>query len=320
MASATSIASKYAALQASQQVSSTQLTYPTDLLSTLSEHPGHVVVFEPNYIKGNTVSLKQDLVTSDNTVSGAYGNEVAMQQSGTNTIRNSQGVASTNKIYSKSNERLVLPMPQHVSASYSANWQTTELGAIGRGLAFMNSAKDGDTEQLKAQIGEAAARTFAGAIQEIGISNAKDYLEITSGVSPNSFVEVLFKGMNNRQMPFTWTMQPRNLAEAIAVKSIINRFKYHMAPEFKNQDGNNSYLLAPSTFDITFLDLNGGANNTWLWKISTCALTQLDVDGTPNGQYAVLKDGAPAACTLSLAFTEMVTLTKADFADQSNSF
>lgn len=295
---------------------STQLIFPMDL-AMMDGTPGTAVIFEPNVIKGHHVQSKQKLKKPKNTVSGAYGSEVAMQNENVakGSIRSSESGLTNNggKLYTKTEERIVLPMPAALSATYAVNWQTTELGVIGRGLDFVKGVKDMDSRVLTEMLPDAAARTAAGAVQSMGIANVKDYIELKTGTSPNPYTEVLFKGVNNRMIPFSWTLVPRNAEEAKIIRSIVQRLKYHMLPEYKYTEGggdNTSYLLAPSTFDITFFDFQIGGRNPWLWKMSTCALTNVQVNGSPNGEVAIMKDGALQAVNLELMFTELTTLTK----------
>lgn len=133
---------------------------------------------------------------------------------------------------------------------------------------------------------------------------------------------MLFKSVNNRFFSFSFTFTPRNKKEAEVVRAIVHRFRWAALPEYAfKQEKNTSYFKAPHTFDINYIDLNNGnSHNKWMTKISTCALTNITVNGTPNGEYAVLEDGAFATCVLELMFTELVVLNKSMLEDIDNSF
>lgn len=308
---------QYARLNGDTDAKSTQLIYPIDLANDDTYSP-QVVVFEPNVMSGHQVDYSEPLTKPANQINGIYGTEVAINTAvgGNGSLRNKKGFSDfkdgkTNATYKKTDEKIILPMPNAFNLTYAAQWQSSDIGALGRGLDFVNSMKDHNWGVLGEQAGEAWKRSGAGAIQALGLANVKDYLELTSGVSVNNFTEVLFKGIGNRIIPFSYTFTPRNIKEAEVVRAIIHRFKYHMMPEFKFDGNNNSYMLHPSTFDISFIDLaNGGKHNEWALKVSTCALTNISLNNTPNGEYSVLTNGAPTAVTVDLIFTEMVTLSK----------
>lgn len=322
-----SIEEQYARLRGDTDAKSTQLIYPTDLANEDSYAP-QVVVFEPNIINGHKVDYTTPLTKPENQISGVYGTEVAINTAvgGNGSLRGKKGFSDfqdgkTNGTYKKTDEKIILPMPNTFNTTYAAQWQSSDIGALGRGLDFVNSMKDHNWGVMMDQAGEATKRSLAGAIQSLGIANVKDYLELTTGASVNNFTEVLFKGMGNRIIPFTYTFTPRNLREAEVVRAIIHRFKYHQAPEFKFDGGNNSYMLHPSTFDISFIDLaKNGKQNPWAAKVSTCALTNISINGTPNGEYSALTDGALTAVTIDLMFTEMVTLSKEMMTNPEDSF
>lgn len=313
-----STAEQYRRLNGETEADSTQLIYPTDLINDGTYVP-HVAVFEPNVISGHRVNYNRKLVQADNQIEGVYGSEVAIntEVGGNGSLRNKRGFSDiaagkSNATYTKTNEKIVLPMPNQLNQTYAAQWQSSDIGALGRGLDYVNSMKEHSWGVLAEQTSESTKRSLAGAVQALGIANVKDYLELTTGTSANAYTEVLFKGMGNRMIPFSYMMTPRNLKEAQIVRAIIHRFKWHMVPEYKFEGQNNSYLLHPSTFDISFLDLDlgNGKQNPWQYRMSTCALTNLTINGTPNGEYSVLTDGAPTAVQIDLMFTEMVILTK----------
>lgn len=211
-----------------------------------------------------------------------------------------------------------LYMPPSIQSSYSTNWQSTELGiaggAIDAGAALANSESFIDTAKkignyFTESFGESTVRTITGTIQGITPMNLKDAVEIFTTTSKNPYMEMLFRGVNNRTFTFDFKFIPRNEREQRTVKNIIQEFKFNQAPEFK-YDHNNSYMLFPSEFDIQFI--HKGQENNWLFKISTCALTNVTVNYSPENQYASHADGSPFSTSLTLTFTELPILSKED--------
>jgi hypothetical protein len=118
---------------------------------------------------------------------------------------------------------------------------------------------------------------------------------------------------------------PRSRIEAKEVQNIIDRIRFHQAPEIL---GNNSagglggyFLVPPSEFDIKFY--YNGTENPNIPKISTCVLTTVDVDYAPSGfaTYEVFEDnntptmggtGMPVGIRMGLVFKETQIITKYD--------
>jgi len=209
-----------------------------------------------------------------------------------------------------------LYMPPSIGASYRSEWNSTELGVAGgmvdAALGLYNSNGMGDGwEKVQRYFADNASygimNTAAGTIQGVTGINTKDALAVVTSTTENPYMEVLFKGVSNRIFQFTFKMIPRNAAEQETVRNIVKEFKFHSAPEFKN-DGDNAYMLFPSEFDIEFIHKD--KENPWLFKISTCALTNVTVNYSPEGNYASHQDGAPFATEMNLEFTELAVMTK----------
>ena len=123
-------------------------------------------------------------------------------------------------------------------------------------------------------------------------------------------MEVLFESMEVRTFTYNFTFAPRNEQEQIEVKKIIELFRFHQAPELRNE--HSMFMGLPSEFDIHYMYMaKDGTNseNDYYNKISTCVLTNCTVDYTP-GAVRSFADGAPTQITMGLTFKETETLTK----------
>ena len=125
-------------------------------------------------------------------------------------------------------------------------------------------------------------------------------------------------------------LYPRSTKEAQQVQNILNRLRFHQAPEILGQGSSGGlggfFLVPPSEFDIKFY-YNGRINPN-IPKISTCVLTSIDTDYAPNGwaAYEVPSDvgnpslgktGMPVGIRLSLTFQETEIMTKDNFKDST---
>ena len=144
------------------------------------------------------------------------------------------------------------------------------------------------------------------------------------GAVANPMLELLYTSPAFRTFQFDFMFYPRDEKEAMEVQKIIERFRFHQAPELDLANGKQTGLLIPpSEFDIKFY--YGGGQNPNIPPIGTCVLTTIDVNYAPNGfsAYEVPgelvasrgRTGMPTAINLTLQFQETTYLTKEDFRD-----
>jgi len=156
---------------------------------------------------------------------------------------------------------------------------------------------------------------FIQASLDVVAPGAKALMQMEAGRIIAPRMEIMFEGVGRREFNYTFIFIPKSEPESRIVQEIIHQFKYHMHPEFEN---NNARLMKfPSTFDILYMYQYGP--NNFLNKISTCFLTKMDVEYGADRFTAYERTygkkgltGAPPQKTkLSLSFSEMEILTKA---------
>jgi hypothetical protein len=130
-------------------------------------------------------------------------------------------------------------------------------------------------------------------------------------------LELLYSRPSFRTFRFDFMFYPRSQKEGKEVQDIIDRLRFHQAPEVAQGGTGGFFMVPPSEFDISFY-YNGQVNPN-IPKISTCVLEQLSVDYAPNGfsayevpgQSATMGGtGMPVATRLSLQFKETEIVTK----------
>lgn len=231
-------------------------------------------------------------------------------------------------------DAIALYMPDSLSYTYSQSYDQMELGnelggkilAAGGSVAEgFKSGKDTSDALRKAvdsglDVGrnEAVSKGFEIGGDLTGSKNtARLGFTAFTGMVRNPMLEMIYKSPNFRTFSFDFIFYPRDEKEALEVQRIVERLRFHQAPE----KAAGAFLMPPSEFDIKFY--YGGTQNPNIPPISTCVLETINIDYAPNGfsayevpnesQPSLGRTGMPVAMKVSLAFKETTYLTKSDF-------
>ena len=229
-------------------------------------------------------------------------------------------------------DAIALYMPDTLQYTYAQSYDQLNLGseAGGQALAGAKSVADaynnGGTGEAANAVGKTAVeigkQKIGGAIAEaLGSGQTGQAILAATGRVQNPMLEMIYKSPNFRTFQFDFTFYPRDEREALEVQRILERLRFHQAPELlKNAGG---FLVPPSEFDIKFY--NSGKENPNIPQIATCVLVSLDINYAPNGWAAyetpgenepyLGRTGMPVSIQATLQFQEMTYLTKADFRD-----
>jgi len=227
-------------------------------------------------------------------------------------------------------DAIALYMPDTLQYTYSQSYDQLSLGNElgGQGIAAAQSVYDayqsGGMEGAAAAVAKTGAETakqVAGqaAAKALGSSQTGQAILAATGRVQNPMLEMVYKSPNFRTFQFDFVFYPRDEKEALEAQRIIERFRFHQAPELLENAG--GFLVPPSEFDIKFY--YAGSENPNIPQIATCVLTNLDVNYAPNGWAAYEvpgendpargRTGMPVSIQVTLQFQEMTYLTKADF-------
>ena len=266
-----------------------------------------------DHMGGMTLASKNQIVGFDHTTwnPGATGGMGSLQLENSATRRLKTAIS--------------LYMPPSISVSYGMKYTETEIGILSEtgaaAIAAFRTTSGDFTTKLKAATGaawkvggEVGMEKFAQGTLDTIAPGAKALMQLESGRIIAPRMEVMFEGVGRRDFSYTFIFIPKSVKESRVVEKIIHEFKYHMHPEFVND--NARLMKFPSTFDILYMYQNGP--NNFLNKISTCFLTKMDVEYGADRFTAYERtdgrkgSGAPPQKTkLSLNFSEMEILTKA---------
>lgn len=215
---------------------------------------------------------------------------------------------------------IALHVPNNLLTRYGTNWQDENNTAF----AYAVTAGDELKKLVEASVESAMTQKTGPISEQFGKSGgvAKSVLtnlalktstglSSASGLAPNPNKEQVFSGVDFRQFTMEYQFFPRTQQEAEAIQNIIQTFKYHMHPEFK--DVTNFIYIYPSEFDIVYY--NGSEENRNLHRHSSCVLVDMAVNYTPNGAFNTFKGGIPTQTNIALTFRELAQLTKENIAE-----
>ena len=283
------------------------------IIDVKGEGDGEKVYYQNRAKKGRLASV------SGRNADGTY----TSLKAGTRNRKSRTGIAAVADTTTRVSDSVAIYLPPDVKDTTSATYNDMATGMMGYAAAvggdFLKQMGASDySAAAKSLLGglggiatEAAKKTAAGVIETLtGAEGATQLGNRVFGQADNPYMEVLFESMGIREFTYNFTFAPRNTDERDDVQSIIQLFRFHMAPEL--QGAQSRFLTLPSEFDIHYMyQAKDGTNseNDYYNKIATCILTNCAVDYTP-GAVKSFADGSPTQITMSLTFKETETLTK----------
>ena len=211
-------------------------------------------------------------------------------------------------------------MPTTVDVTYNAGYEEKEIGRLaGAGVAAFDAFKGGGinaaVDAVAKKLPEMVDESIFDAIDGIA-PGAKAIMFAKSGKVVSNRMELIFSGVGKRSFSYTFKFLPRSQKESKDVKSIVEKFKYHMLPKVEGDPGSSRTFVTPDTFDIEYRWVGNSNHNPYLNKISTCVLENMSVKyGGSVGYQAFEPDEKgntpPVETEISLQFKELEIITKA---------
>lgn len=240
------------------------------------------------------------------------------------------GISGTRTIQ-RTTDAIALYTPDTLTFSQNQNYSDMSLsGFLAAGAATLGSLDDLlKNAQSMSSMDVAGAKGFLNNVSPFiayalrGSDLGRSLFTTVTGKVVNPLLDMIYTSPEFRQFRFEFMFYPRSVNEARNVQDIIQKLKFHQAPEIDTRNS-GFFMIPPSEFDIKFY--YNGIENPNIPKISTCVLTSIDVDYAPSGftayelpnepkpEYA--KTGMPVAIRLSLQFKETEILTKRYFSEE----
>ena len=218
---------------------------------------------------------------------------------------------------------VMLYMPDDISTGYKANWGGKSVGAAGRGELIARGSQgliNKEVESIRRSFqqwdrlaSDMGMNIIKDSVKKISgdVLNDDDIYGGISGVVQNPNAELLFQNIDMRTFSLKFRLVPRNVDEAVNIKSITNLFKRNMLPStgvsqvfgWSRGDGTTAgFIKVPDLVRVSFM--RGGQENPDVPQFKMCALSQVDINYTPDGTYATYHDGSMVATELTLNFQE----------------
>ena len=210
---------------------------------------------------------------------------------------------------------IALHMPNLMTTRYGVNWEEKDTlleSVIGSGISggteLYKAFTEGGTKDMAASVENAAkSGKLSSGIAALALNLPGGAIaQKLSGVAPNPRREQLFRSVDFRTFTFQYEFYPRDAKEAQNVRNIIEQFKYHMHPEYK--DSNAFLYVYPSEFDIVYY--HGTEENRNVNRHTSCVLTEMSVNYSPQGQFTSFDGGMPSQVNVVLTFRELAEMTK----------
>ena len=227
----------------------------------------------------------------------------------------------------RTTDTIALYMPDTLKFSYGQKYTPLELGgkvtSLAGGAAFASGLYDSIKGGTTSNMSTFAVQGLAE-LAPVGSTLFKALATAATGVAKNPMLEVIYQQPDLRQFSFSFMFYPRSEKEAEQVQKILDRLRFHQAPEIKKNTG-GFFLIPPSEFDISFM--YNGRPNPNIDRVSTCVLTNIAVDYAPKGFHAyevggendpkLGRTGMPVGIGVTLSFMETQIITKEYYRDST---
>ena len=233
-----------------------------------------------------------------------------------------------------SGAHIFLPMPTNVLETLNVNYNVSELGAAGTLFETGNQIINGLGNALHNGMGTAEQREAAVANAVKDTMNVSGYVvrRLVSGLSQetgqavdlkygqvvNPYTVAVFQSTTPRNHSLTFRLIPRSYEDSLAIKAIVDAFKYHALPSRAggSESTGGIFLKMPEEVEVCFY------GTQFLFKFARCVIQSVQVNHTPFGppSFFAGSEGAPTGIELTIALQEIEQLTKESYGDDHTKY
>lgn len=199
---------------------------------------------------------------------------------------------------------IILPIPPELNNTDSLNYEEFSAPLIQAGFAY-GSAED--LGSAFSALGGSAAIVGASFLSKVpGGENAVNQVAAIGGASVNPRNTNIFKNPTAREHRYTFKMIAKSEQESIAIRKIVNKFRYHAYPAVSSST--EIIYLSPDLFEISFKVGNASSfdKDSYLFHPLPSALVALSVSYNGNSSPIFFRNSnAPIEVTIQLVFREM---------------
>lgn len=203
---------------------------------------------------------------------------------------------------------ILLPIPRDLKESFELNVDGKAQGGMGGvadlGVDLLRGAGDkvSGTEF-------AIAYSFMAQALEQSLGGSADILGQALGAVPNPHLQAIFSGVDLRTHTFQWTFAPRNPAESIKLKQIINEIKKNSLPAYSTTG--TAALQYPPLVNIRLLPW---AKKEPLIIYKKCLVKSVSVNYAPSGLPSFFQGtDLPTMIQVEISFLETEIQTAKDY-------
>lgn len=208
---------------------------------------------------------------------------------------------------SSPSECIALYMPASITNVQNAAYGNVEMGNVIAAAQALGRTDTGEVSSMAGGIGAFVKQLGEQRLKQGG-AEARSLVgayEIQSGRILNNRTELIFENIDRRTFTFDFKMIPRTSEEAETIKKIVQRFRYHMAPDFNQEAITNREMIVPSMFEVEFKP----NKNQYLPKVGMSVCTSCNVTyGGARPQF--YEDGSPVETSMTITLQELELITK----------
>lgn len=211
---------------------------------------------------------------------------------------------------------IVLPIPPELNNTDSLNYEEFSAPIINAISEYATA--EGLGAGFMAAI-NASIPIVTGTVSKLGGENLVNQASAITGASVNPRNTNIFKNPIAREHKYTFKMIAKSKDESIAIRRIVNKFRYHAYPFASPTD--EILYLAPDLFTIAFKvgKASSDDRDTFLFHPLPSALVAMSVSYNGASSPTFFKNtNAPVEVILQLVFKEMELDNKQKLLDRYN--